>query len=227
MRTLTAFLALLLAIPALAQEEDPKFGFLNMIHAIPDGGTCQILINGTKINEAGFRPGDFTGGLLLKTGSHKIEIDFKDKEAVTGEISIETGKTSAYAIFNHIAPNPKTKEPESSIRITRLQPASPDGYHLEAVSLSEAITRIRIADRSFEMKYLKSIPIEGWNGSPFSVMHSTEKLGSLAVEEKGTYVILVGRNAENKDGAFFFRHFEFELPEWFRPKETDTNDTNP
>lgn len=208
-------------------QENPEFGFLNVIHAIPEGGTCQILINGIKVNEAGFRPGDFTGGLMLKTGSHKIEIDFKDKEPATGEINIETGKTSAYAIFNHVALDPKTKEPENAIRITRLQPASTDGYHLEAVSLSEGIKRIRIADRSFDLKYLKSINIEGWNGSPFTVTHGAEKLGSLAVEEKGTYVILVGRNAENKDGAFFFRHFDFELPEWFRPKKEQSNNTNP
>lgn len=208
-------------------QENPEFGFLNVIHAIPEGGTCQILINGIKVNEAGFRPGDFTGGLMLKTGSHKIEIDFKDKEPATGEINIETGKTSAYAIFNHIALDPKTKEPEYTIRITRLQPASPEGYHLEAVSLSEEITSIRIANRSFDLKYLKSIPIKDWNGSPFTVTHGAEKLGSLAVEEKGTYVILVGRNAENKDGAFFFRHFDFELPEWFRPKKEQSNNTNP
>ena len=104
----TVFLTLFLAIPASAQEE-PKFGFLNMIHAIPEGGICQILINGTNVNDAGFRPGDFTGGLMLKEGSHSIGIEFKDKEPVTGEIIIETGKTSAYAIFNHLAPDPKTK----------------------------------------------------------------------------------------------------------------------
>lgn len=226
MRIITSFLALFLALPTMAQE-NPEFGFLNMIHAIPEGGNCQILINGIKVNEAGFKPGDFTGGLMLKTGSHKIEIDFKDKEPATGEIRIETGKTSAYAIFNHVALNPKTKEPENTIRITRLQPASRDGYHLEAVSLSEGISRIRIAERTIELNYLKSVTIDGWNGSPFAVNHGAEKLGSLAVEEKGTYVILVGRNAENKEGAFFFRHFDFELPEWFRPKKEKPTDTNP
>ena len=226
MRFPLALLALLFALPAAAQE-NPEFGFLNMIHAIPEGGNCQILIDGTKVNDAGFRPGDFTGGLLLKTGSHKIEIEFKDKETATGTIQIETGRTSAYAIFNHVALDPKTKEPEHTIRITRLTPASRDGYHLEAVSLSEAITSIRIASRSFDLKYLKSIPIEDWNGGPFSVTRGAETLGSLAVEEKGTYVILVGRNSDNKDGAFFFRHFEFELPEWFRPKKEQPNETNP
>lgn len=226
MRTLTAFLAILLTGPLVAQDQ-PEFGFLNIIHAIPDGGNCQILINDLTVNEQGFRPGDFTGGLMLKSGSHRLRIDFTGKESAVGTINIETGKTSAYAIYNHAAVNPRTNEIVNTIRITRLEPASSDGYHLEAVALTSEIPRIRISERHFELKHLKSVPIEGWNGSPFAVFNGAEQLGTLAVEEKGSYVILVGRNAENKDGAFFFRHFNFELPTWFQPKPEKTNQPNP
>jgi hypothetical protein len=209
--------ASLLALTSLQLTgQDKQYGFLNVIHAVPEGGICQISIDGQKINDDGFKPGQFSGGLLLAVGTRDILIEFEDKEPARGKIEIANGVTSSYAIFNHTELDKKTREPGHRVRIIRLQPASSKTYHLEAVSLSEQIQRIQISNKPVQLNFLKSVPIPGWNGGSFAVSHNAEQLGVLAAEERGAYVILVGKNSEDKVGAFFFRHFEYELPAWFR-----------
>lgn len=200
----------------LEAQEGEKYGFLNIMNAVPEGGVCQITIGGQKIHEDGFKPGDFSGGLVLKTGSQSLEIDFDGLEPVTGSVEIEEGITSSYAIFNQNGVDKTTGERTGRIRITRLQPKTSDGYHLEAMSLSEDIVRIQVSQKPVELKYLKTTEIPGWNGGGLTVAMNANKLGTLAVEEKGNYIILVGKNSKNKEGVFFFRHFDFELPAWFR-----------
>lgn len=203
----------------LDAQGEKEYGFLNIIYAIPDGAPCEISIDGAKINEEGFKAGEFTGGLILEVGQRSIEIVREGEETTRGKVTIEQGITSSYAIFNQIDVDKKTDKPVNRVRIIQMKVTDHEGYHLQAVSLCEEIKRIQISSSFVELNFLKPTEIPGWNGGGFSVSTNAKQLGSLAVEESGTYVILVGRNEIGKDGAFFFRHIDFELPAWFqKPK---------
>lgn len=138
MKTRSSIRLLVLACCALVLpvtgKDRPEAGFLRLVFAAAGEGKFQASIDGGVLLEAGYDPGQRTGGIGLKPGKHVVEVRRPGVEPVSQSLDLVAGETVTLVV--HIEELPAAGgPPRRALRLHRLAAGGGAGYGLQLLSV--------------------------------------------------------------------------------------------
>lgn len=196
-------------------QENIRFGFISLIYVAVDDKPCHLKICGTSLNDAGLRPGQNTGGLVMPVGKVKLDLEVEGLENATGEVLIKGNETSAYAIFPQKTIDPKTKKIELKLRIQNLSVEKKGKFNLEIISLCSEPVTVQVAGKYIRLKALKQNYLPEWNGGVAKIKYKKGAIGEVEGAEPGEYIAIIAEDLDGKHRAFSHRLLTHYLPEGY------------
>lgn len=192
---------LLLSIISLAVHgQDAKLGplgFVRLINAVTIGtGKLDVLIDGKSIRADGYQPGNVTGGIALKPGSHQVVFHREGIKKGETEVQVEQNDTTILIPFAEEIPGNEVKPTVWKIRILRLkQHTSENERTASFVSVSrepEIKIEMRQADGNWQPLLVKRLAVERTEIQQargyMSVRCGERELSAISVGSSGNFV---------------------------------------
>lgn len=218
MRTLIRNLFTLFCLglcPALSQEDEKPYGYVNIVNLIPGNSGCSIIIGGDDLVPGGLASGQDTGWFLLTAGAKSLKISQGELDEAMGELNVVDSEETLIAIF--LQPNPKLGEDGKPLppKIKTMQFPAFDGkgFALRVASTCPTVQRFEIGPKKIELESFKYVSIPGWGGGSFEIKNNGKVVGDVSeknepgafylfigVGEKANFVTVIAR-ADDRNGA--------------------------
>lgn len=221
----------LLGLLPLAAQEQPGFGFLNIVNLIPGDIPADVTIGGKALMPDGLSPTSATGWFMVPPGEMDISVSLDQPEETQPRIRkanaplpVAAGVSNLIVIFLQPEPPPEPGDPPAPPRIRmRSFPAfDGEGFALKFVSVCTELKRFQIGSNLLEAKPLDVLDIRNWAGGEFDIMHNGQAIGKVpASSEKGSFYLFVGIAA---DGGFFHvltRSDTQTAPPWMKADKSE------
>jgi len=211
-----AWLAADLHAQEVAPPEVVPQGFLELVLAVPGKARCQVKIDGKGLPPGGLKSGQCTGGLVVKAGEVKLQVELDGHGKFTSEVAIKADQTNSYAIFLQAKQDPRTGAIKRVPRLKLIEPPAGRGHPLRVTSLCAGPQQITVAKRPVSLDPQQSLDLPGWNGKRTLVQQDGKTLDQFEAGESGAYVLLVFDDDQGQVGCAMFRHLRYYLPPWLR-----------
>ena len=204
-------------LPAPAQEEKPKVGWVRLVNAVgPGTGNTQLKIDGENMYPKGYKLGQRTGGIGMTVGPRKIVVSKEGVEDGTTTLNVEDGETVSLIAFAEKAPADKDKPERWVTKLLRLKQRDVEnGYRLTVISVNLEGETLFSYQRETDpkkiptsVKRLMTTSIDlGNRPAPVSVFLRDQETAAAAFkpDAKGNYVVVLYQDPDGtvKAVAYF------------------------
>ena len=207
-----------------AQDGPPQVGFIRLVNAVgPGEGNTHLKVDGEDLYAKGYKLGQRTGGIGLKSGSHKIAVTKDGVETGETSVNVATGETTTLIGFAEKVETEDEEEPfKWQARILKLKQKDAErGYRLTVVSVCaspEVTFRIATeARQSLETKTVKRFNTttvdlgEARGDVEIRLQGAEEALCGMSFDEPGSYVAVFYDDGEGKIRAMTFYDPKFVI----------------
>lgn len=190
-----------------------KRGFIRLMNAVSVGtGNLDFLVDGSAVNEDGYKLGNVTGGIGLLPGTYRITFKREGTKEGTTNVKVSVDDTTILIPFAEEVPASDDEPAHWAIRILRLkQHETEDDRVASFVSVSRK-PEIAISVRQTDLKWhtvtverlkITRVPIIQ-NKGYMPVKAGDMDLGSISVAPAGNHVSLLydDENGNLKSRAF-------------------------
>jgi hypothetical protein len=210
--------------PVRAQDDPAAvpMGFIRVVDAVNKGtGPLNVFLDGEDIRPKGYQPGDATGGMGQKPGSHRVKFVREGVVAGATTVIVRKDQTMTLIPFAKLIPASNQKPASFEVRILRLEQKSLEtGRMVTFVSVSinpEVKAELMDDDgtwRSTSVKHLKSAEITMKSSQAFvSVKLDGHVTSPIPVGGNGNYVLVIYDDADSKLRSVYFRDFKYLSPD--------------
>lgn len=111
--------------PARSQSTDETVGprgFVRLVNTVAIGtGKLDVMIDGNKVREEGYKFGDVTGGIPRKPGAYMVSFHREGAESGETKVTLEKNETITLIPFAEFVPATPDNEAYWQIRVLRLK----------------------------------------------------------------------------------------------------------
>lgn len=186
---------------ALAQDT----GFVRLLNAVHMGtGVLRVAVDDKPVRDAGYQPGDVTGGIALKPGNHVFTFEREGLRKGETRIAVKPDETTILIPFSERVPATAEQPEQRVIRILRLKQHDPENKRTATfVSVSaEPETRIEVMASGGDWQPvdvrrlgITRITIKQSKGY-LPVRHNGKSLGEISVSQTGNHVLVLYDDAQ-------------------------------
>ena len=212
------FFAALLWPAVLNAQQDSKSGFVRLANAVMEGtGQLTMEIDGTKVNEKGYKPGGVTGGIQLSPGGHTVKFAREGTKEASTHVTIDANETTILIPYAEMVPARDDDPDHWEIRILRLKQRDPEE--------ARSATFVSVSKQP-EIKVEMRDPLGGWSSVFVKRLAVTRApilyqrgyvplktadgdLVSIPVAAKGNYVVLLYDDNQGHVRSLNFRDRKF------------------
>ncbi len=212
------FLTLLSPLLAQKDPEAAPTGFIRVVNAVAAGtGPAFVLIDGDDMRPSGYKLGDATGGMGMKTGSHKVVIKREGVKEGSTTVVLDKDQTVTLIPFTEKVPASDQVPAHFEVRILRLKQRQVESERLATFVSVSAIPEIkvdlgsedgksatvfvkRLAIAETPLKYTQGYAPAKVNGTPIK---------PIPIGGVGNYVVVLYDDIEGKVQSLYFRDFKF------------------
>lgn len=204
--SLIVFWIILTGLPALCQDQrGGSVGFVRLLNAVHLGdGALIVSADGAPVRETGYQPGDVTGGIALKPGSHLLSFERDGLKKGETRIAVKPNETTILIPFAERVPATDGQPEHLIIRVLRLKQHDPENERTATfVSVSaDPETRIEVMQSGgdWEPVHVRRLALTrtGIKQSKgyLPVRHNGQPLAEISVSQTGNHVLVLYDDAQ-------------------------------
>ena len=193
-------------------------GFVRLVNAVAIGtGKLDMLIDGSRVREEGYKFGDVTGGIPRTPGAYKVSFRREGVENGETKLTLYKNETTTLIPFAEFVPATPDKEAYWTIRILRLKQHEAKQKRtatiINVTREPELKVEIRQKDERWEALFVKRLGLERTmiqQSSGYVPLRSGGKdLKALSVGSSGNFVAVVYEDADGAIRSQNFQDFKF------------------